>query len=51
MKIVHCFCKFGCGRYEVHVDALTHPSNLGMRAWFIIATGNDLDDTMERATH
>jgi hypothetical protein len=28
-----------------------HPSNPGMTAWFTMATGDDLDDTLERAAH
>jgi hypothetical protein len=33
------------------VDILAHPSALGMMAWFTTATGDDLDDTLERAAH
>jgi hypothetical protein len=33
------------------VDILAHPSNPGMMAWFTTATGDDLDDTLERAAH
>jgi hypothetical protein len=47
----HPYREFGRGRCEVHVDILAHPSNSGMRAWFTMATGDDLDDTLERATH
>jgi hypothetical protein len=43
--------EFGRGCYEVHVDVLAHPFNPGMTAWFTTATGDDLDDTMERTAH
>jgi hypothetical protein len=33
------------------VDILAHPSDPGMTAWFTTATGDDLDDTLERAAH
>jgi hypothetical protein len=62
--VLHCFshtetpayrCRpyreFGRGRCEVHMDVLTHPSDLGMMTWFTTTTGDDLDDTLERATH
>jgi hypothetical protein len=45
------FCEFECGRCEVHVDILTHPSDPSLRAWFTMTTGDDLDDTLERAAH
>jgi hypothetical protein len=35
----------------VHVDIPAHPSDLGMMAWFTTTTGDDLDDTLERAAH
>jgi hypothetical protein len=41
--------EFGYGCCEVHVDVPAHPFDPGMTAWFTMATGNDLDDTMERA--
>jgi hypothetical protein len=41
--------EFGRGCYEVHVDVPAHPFDPGMTAWFTTATGDDLDDTMERA--
>jgi hypothetical protein len=47
----HPNCEFGRGRCEVHVDIPSHPSNPGMKAWFTTATGDDLDDTLERAAH
>jgi hypothetical protein len=47
----HPYCEFGHGCNEVHVDILAHPSDLGMMAWFTTATGDNLDDTLERATH
>jgi hypothetical protein len=43
--------EFGRGRYEIHVDIPAHPSDLDMTAWFTTATGDDLDDTLERAAH
>jgi hypothetical protein len=43
--------EFRCGRCVVHVDVLAHPSDPGMTAWFTTATGDDLDDTLERAAH
>jgi DNA-binding IclR family transcriptional regulator len=33
------------------VDIPAHPSNPGMTAWFTTATGDDLDDTLERVAH
>jgi hypothetical protein len=45
------YCEFGCGCCKVHVDVPTHPSDPGMTAWFTTATGDDLDDTLERAAH
>jgi hypothetical protein len=33
------------------VDVSAHPSDPGMMAWFTTATGDDLDDTLERSTH
>jgi hypothetical protein len=33
------------------VDVPAHPFDLGMTAWFTTATGDDLDDTMERTAH
>jgi hypothetical protein len=44
----HPYCEFGRGRCEVHVDIPAHPSDPGMTAWFTMATGDDLDDTLER---
>jgi hypothetical protein len=38
-------------RFEVHVDVLAHPFDPSMTAWFTTATGDDLDDTLERAAH
>jgi hypothetical protein len=43
--------EFGWGRCEVHVDVPAHPSDPGMTAWFTTASGNDLDDTLERVAH
>jgi hypothetical protein len=42
---------FGLGRCKVHVDILTHPIDPTMMAWFTMARGDDLDDTLERAAH
>jgi hypothetical protein len=33
------------------MDILAHPSDLSMTIWFTMATGDDLDDTLERAAH
>jgi hypothetical protein len=33
------------------MDVPAHPSDPGMTAWFTTATGDDLDDTLERAAH
>jgi hypothetical protein len=33
------------------VDISAHPSDPGMTAWFTMTTGDDLNDTLERATH
>jgi hypothetical protein len=43
--------EFGRGRCEVHMDVPAHPSDPGMTAWFTTTTGDDLDDTLDRATH
>jgi hypothetical protein len=43
--------EFGHGCCEVHVDVLAHPSDPGMTAWFTTTTSDNLDDTVERATH
>jgi hypothetical protein len=42
------YCEFRRGHCEVHVDVLAHPSDPGMTAWFTTATGDNLDDTLER---
>jgi hypothetical protein len=47
----HLYPDFGRGRCEVHVDVPAHPSDPGMTVWFTTATGDDLDDTLDRATH
>jgi hypothetical protein len=41
----------GLGRCKVHVDIAVHPTDLTMTAWFTTAQGDDLDDTLERASH
>jgi hypothetical protein len=33
------------------VEILAHPSYPGMMTWLTTATGNDVDDTLERAAH
>jgi cell division protein FtsB len=33
------------------MDIPAHPSDPGMTTWFTMATGDDLDDTLERAAH
>jgi hypothetical protein len=43
--------QFGLGRFRVHVDILAYPTDPTMMAWFTMARGDDLDDTLERATH
>jgi hypothetical protein len=47
----YLYHEFRCGCCEVHVDVLAHPSGPGMTAWFTMAIGDDLDDTLERAAH
>jgi hypothetical protein len=43
--------QFGLGCCKVHVDIPAHPTNPIMTAWFTMARGDDLDDTLERAAH
>jgi hypothetical protein len=43
--------QFGLGRCKVHVDILAHLTDPTMMAWFTTARGDDLDGTLERATH
>jgi hypothetical protein len=43
--------EFRHGCCEVHMDIPAHPSVPGMMPWFTMATGDDLDDTLERAAH
>jgi hypothetical protein len=45
------YCQFGYGRCKVHVDILAQASDPSKTAWFTMARGNDLDDTLERAAH
>jgi hypothetical protein len=50
----YCGCpyhQFGLGHCKVHVDILPHPTDPTMMAWFTMARGDDLDDTLERAAH
>jgi hypothetical protein len=44
----HLYHEFGHSRYKIHMDILTHPSNLSMTAWFTTAEGDDLDHALER---
>jgi hypothetical protein len=43
--------EFRHGCCEVHMGIPAHPSDPSMTAWFTTATGDDLDDTLERAAH
>jgi hypothetical protein len=43
--------QFGLGHCKVHVDIPAHPTDPTMTAWLTTARGDDLDDTLERATH
>jgi hypothetical protein len=43
--------EFGHGHCEVHVDIPAHPFDPGLTAWLTMATSDDLDDTLERATN
>jgi hypothetical protein len=43
--------QLGLGHYKVHVDIPAHPTDPTMMAWFTMARGDDLDDTLERAAH
>jgi hypothetical protein len=43
--------QFGLGHCKVHVDISAHPTDPTMTAWFTTARGDDLDNTLERATH
>jgi hypothetical protein len=43
--------QFRLGHYKVHVDIPAHPPDPTMTAWFTMARGDDLDDTLERAAH
>jgi hypothetical protein len=47
----HPYREFGCGRCEAHVDVPAHPFDPSMTAWFTTSTGDDLNDTLERAAH
>jgi hypothetical protein len=47
----HPYRQFGLERCKVHVDIPAHPTDPTMTAWFIMARGDDLDDTLERAAH
>jgi hypothetical protein len=43
--------QFRLGHCKVHVDILAHTTDPTMTAWFTTTRGDDLDDTLERATH
>jgi hypothetical protein len=43
--------QFRLGHYKVYVDILAHPTDPTLMAWFTMARGDDLDDTLERAAH
>jgi hypothetical protein len=43
--------QLGLGRCTVHVDIPAHPTDPTMTAWFTMARGDDLDDTLEKAAH
>jgi hypothetical protein len=43
--------QLGLGHCKAHVDILAHPTDPTMTAWFTMARGDDLDDTLERAAH
>jgi hypothetical protein len=45
------YCQFGLGSCKVHVDIPAHPIDPTMTAWFTMAQGDGLDDTLERAAH
>jgi hypothetical protein len=47
----HLYHEFGHGHCEVHVDVLTHPSDLSMTAWFTMATSDNLNETLEKVAH
>jgi hypothetical protein len=47
----HLYREFGHGRCEVHVDIPPHRSNPSLTTWFTTATGDDLDDMLERVVH
>jgi hypothetical protein len=47
----HLYCQFGLGRCKVHMDIPAHPTDLTMMAWFTMAQGDDLNDTLERIAH
>jgi hypothetical protein len=47
----HPYCQFGLARCKIHLDIPAHPTDPIMTAWFTMARGDDLDDTLERAAH
>jgi hypothetical protein len=47
----HPYREFGRGRCEVHTNIPAHPSDPVITVWFTTATGDDLDDTLERVAH
>jgi hypothetical protein len=42
---------FRLGCCKVHVDIPAHPTDPTITAWFTTARGDDIDDTLERATY
>jgi hypothetical protein len=45
----HPYRQFGLGHCIVPVDILAYPTDPTMTAWFTMARGDDLDNTLERA--
>jgi hypothetical protein len=43
--------QFRLGHCNVHVDIMAHPTDPTMTAWFTMARGDDLNDTLESATN
>jgi NADPH-dependent ferric siderophore reductase len=47
----HPYRQFRLEHCNVHVDIMAHPTNPTMTAWFTMARGDDLNDTLESATN
>jgi hypothetical protein len=47
----HPYRQFGLRHCKVHMDILAHPTDPTKTAWFTTARGDDLNDTLERASH